>query len=105
MHADPHPGNLLIRERRISSTPLLLRVFHFILGCFFETPAQLVIIDHGLYQSISDNERLTLCEMYKAILNNDERSMMESARRLKVTGKSTLTFDTYLISFLTNEST
>ncbi|KAL5965037.1 putative aarF domain-containing protein kinase 5 [Taenia solium] len=89
VHADPHPGNLLIRERRSSSTSLLFRVFHFILGCFFETPAQLVIIDHGLYQSISDSERLALCEMYKAILSNDERCMMESSRRLKVTDYAT----------------
>ncbi|VDM17131.1 unnamed protein product [Hydatigera taeniaeformis] len=89
VHADPHPGNLLVRERCNSSESLPHRVFHFISKHFFETPAQLVIIDHGLYQSISDSERLTLCEMYKAILNNDERGIMESARRLKVTDYST----------------
>lgn len=89
VHADPHPGNLLVRERRSSKTSLFHRIFHFLFKCFFETPAQLVIIDHGLYQSISDNERLILCELYKAILNNDERSMRESARRLKVTDYTT----------------
>ncbi|KAF7269730.1 hypothetical protein GWI33_017248 [Rhynchophorus ferrugineus] len=54
VHADPHPGNVMIRKQNGKT--------------------QLVIIDHGLYQKISDKDRLNLSFMWKAIVlgNRDE---------------------------------
>lgn len=88
VHADPHPGNLLVRRRPPAlSQSWLQRLYRFLVECFFETPAQLVIIDHGLYQIISNEERLALCAMYRAILDNDEKNMQLSAKRLHVSGQ------------------
>ncbi|VDD82524.1 unnamed protein product [Mesocestoides corti] len=88
VHADPHPGNLFVRPRpfRSSHPSLLSLFFRFLVGSFWATPAQLVILDHGLYQSMPSDQRLALCSMYKAILNNDEIGMQKAARRLNVTG-------------------
>ncbi|VDL18643.1 unnamed protein product [Hymenolepis diminuta] len=90
VHADPHPGNLLVRRRPSPpSQPWLQRIYRFFVECFFETPAQLVIIDHGLYQGIHNEERLALCDMYRAILHNDEKNMRMNAKRLHVSDYAT----------------
>uniref|UniRef100_A0A0R3U0D7 ABC1 domain-containing protein n=1 Tax=Rodentolepis nana TaxID=102285 RepID=A0A0R3U0D7_RODNA len=90
VHADPHPGNLFVRRRPSpTSQSWLQRIYRFFVEYFLETPAQLVIIDHGLYQNISNEERLALCDMYRAILDNDEKSMQINAQRLHVSDYAT----------------
>ncbi|KAM7536462.1 hypothetical protein Aperf_G00000088727 [Anoplocephala perfoliata] len=89
VHADPHPGNLLVRRRPTALSQSWLQRFYRFLIEFFETPAQLVIIDHGLYQIIPNEERLALCAMYRAILDNDEKRMQLNAQRLHVSDYST----------------
>lgn len=34
---------------------------------------QLVLLDHGLYETLSDKDRLTLCSLWRSIVYNDEK--------------------------------
>ncbi|GAA30503.2 uncharacterized aarF domain-containing protein kinase 5 [Clonorchis sinensis] len=69
VHADPHPGNLLIRKRPLSDP----RPRWF-----------LVLLDHGLYDSLPHNQRISLCEMYRAILDCNEEGMKKASSELGV---------------------
>ncbi|TGZ61687.1 hypothetical protein CRM22_007853 [Opisthorchis felineus] len=120
VHADPHPGNLLIRKRPLSdprprwfASPLALTrrvvkttyvwlyfVFHlpvqtwnwlrhgippyFVAPVSNTTPLQLVLLDHGLYDSLPHNQRISLCEMYRAILDCNEEGMKKASFELGV---------------------
>ncbi|XP_074027969.1 aarF domain containing kinase 5 isoform X3 [Leptinotarsa decemlineata] len=64
VHADPHPGNILIR--RIKSN------------------TELVLLDHGLYQQVSEEDRLALSYMWKAIVLNDHIAMKKYSSKLGV---------------------
>lgn len=66
VHADPHPGNVLVRK--------------------VGGKAQLVLLDHGLYEVIEDRDRQWLCRLWKAIVLRDERGMQKYAELLGVTG-------------------
>ncbi|KER18758.1 hypothetical protein T265_15843, partial [Opisthorchis viverrini] len=121
VHADPHPGNLLIRKRPfcdpqsrwfVSPLTLTRRVvnttymwLYFIChlpvqtwnwlrhgvppyfaapGVSNSTPLQLVLLDHGLYDSLPHNQRISLCEMYRAILDCNEEAMKKASFELGV---------------------
>ncbi|OON16639.1 ABC1 family protein, partial [Opisthorchis viverrini] len=123
VHADPHPGNLLIRKRPfcdpqsrwfVSPLTLTRRVvnttymwLYFIChlpvqtwnwlrhgvppyfaapGVSNSTPLQLVLLDHGLYDSLPHNQRISLCEMYRAILDCNEEAMKKASFELGVQG-------------------
>ncbi|KAJ8922110.1 hypothetical protein NQ315_004042, partial [Exocentrus adspersus] len=64
VHADPHPGNVLVRRVKGST--------------------QLVLLDHGLYQQVSDKDRIALSYMWKAIVLNDHVNMKKYANELGV---------------------
>ncbi|KAK4310372.1 hypothetical protein Pmani_018065 [Petrolisthes manimaculis] len=67
VHADPHPGNILIRpSKRVSG-------------------AEIVILDHGLYQALSTTVRQPLCRLWKAIVLGDHTKMKDNAAQLGVT--------------------
>ncbi|BFZ13058.1 hypothetical protein BsWGS_16096 [Bradybaena similaris] len=65
VHADPHPGNVFVRKG-------------------LDGKAQLVLLDHGLYDSLQGDHRRALCQLYKAIIMKDEEAMIENANRLGV---------------------
>ncbi|KAK0044013.1 putative aarF domain-containing protein kinase 5 isoform X1 [Biomphalaria pfeifferi] len=65
VHADPHPGNVFIRKGA-------------------DSKAQLVLLDHGLYDSLSGDHRRALCNLYKAIIMNDEEGMDKNSYKLGV---------------------
>ncbi|XP_037088431.1 uncharacterized aarF domain-containing protein kinase 5-like isoform X1 [Pollicipes pollicipes] len=65
VHADPHPGNILVRRDR-------------------DGRAELVLLDHGLYQRLSDNVRTSLANLWKAIVLNDHPNMARFAKQLGV---------------------
>ncbi|XP_049819455.1 uncharacterized aarF domain-containing protein kinase 5 isoform X2 [Aethina tumida] len=65
VHADPHPGNILIRK--------------------VNGKAQLVLLDHGLYQEISAKDREALSYMWKAIVYKEYDNMKKYANQLGVT--------------------
>lgn len=49
--------------------------------------AEIVLLDHGLYQEITDKDRLALSHMWKAVVFNDRVKMKKYALELGVTGK------------------
>ncbi|KAI8791316.1 putative aarF domain-containing protein kinase 5 isoform X1 [Biomphalaria glabrata] len=65
VHADPHPGNVFIRKGA-------------------DSKAQLVLLDHGLYDTLSGDHRRALCNLYKAIIMNDEEGMDKNSYKLGV---------------------
>nr|VZI42677.1 unnamed protein product [Spirometra erinaceieuropaei] len=112
VHADPHPGNLLIRQRPLLSSDdaltssrrrhapsaifgrLARGLWSWLSWCArfgrpTETPAQLVILDHGLYESLPDEQRLAVCQMYKSVVDNDEARMQVASSLLGVNDWST----------------
>ncbi|CAH1992486.1 unnamed protein product [Acanthoscelides obtectus] len=64
VHADPHPGNILIRRHNGQT--------------------QLVLLDHGLYQEVSQKDRIALSHMWKAIVFNDHENMKKYSKELGV---------------------
>ena len=66
IHADPHPGNILIRPNTGK------------LNC------QVVLLDHGLYEEINDDVREALAGLWLGIVNNDHQEMESCCRKLNV---------------------
>ncbi|XP_043340249.1 uncharacterized aarF domain-containing protein kinase 5 isoform X11 [Cervus elaphus] len=65
IHSDPHPGNVLVRKGP-------------------DGKAQLVLLDHGLYQFLDEKDRLALCQLWRAIILRDEAAMKVHAAKLGV---------------------
>ncbi|XP_037798397.1 uncharacterized aarF domain-containing protein kinase 5-like isoform X6 [Penaeus monodon] len=65
VHADPHPGNVLIRPSKRGD-------------------AEIVILDHGLYQFLPTSVRQPLCRLWKAIVVGDHKSMQKNSAELGV---------------------
>ncbi|PWA15300.1 hypothetical protein CCH79_00008579, partial [Gambusia affinis] len=56
IHADPHPGNVLVRQGP-------------------DKKAELVLLDHGLYEFLSEKNREALCKLWRAIVLRDKEGM------------------------------
>jgi aarF domain-containing kinase len=54
--------------------------------------AQLVLLDHGLYDKLTPNNRQSLCNLYKAIVLNHEDNMQKFSKALGVDGKYQLLY-------------
>uniref|UniRef100_A0A5F8H547 AarF domain containing kinase 5 n=1 Tax=Monodelphis domestica TaxID=13616 RepID=A0A5F8H547_MONDO len=65
IHSDPHPGNVLVRKGS-------------------DGKAELVLLDHGLYQFLSEKERLALCQLWRAIILRDDAAMKRHSAELGV---------------------
>uniref|UniRef100_A0A1B6CIR2 ABC1 atypical kinase-like domain-containing protein n=1 Tax=Clastoptera arizonana TaxID=38151 RepID=A0A1B6CIR2_9HEMI len=65
VHADPHPGNVLVRHG-------------------VDNKAQLVLLDHGLYEFMPFSIRHSLCNLWKSIVLNDHYGMKKYALELGV---------------------
>ncbi|XP_035665840.1 aarF domain-containing protein kinase 1-like [Branchiostoma floridae] len=63
IHCDPHPGNVLVRKTADSGT-------------------EIVLLDHGLYQTLSDEFRLDYSQLWQAILAADVEGIKEYSKRL-----------------------
>jgi aarF domain-containing kinase len=63
IHADPHPGNLLVRRNQNQDT-------------------QIVILDHGLYSLFPTKLRLHFCKLFKAIIMIDQTNIDKYGRKL-----------------------
>ena len=50
VHADPHPGNLLVRKSKQTGE------------------LQLVLLDHGVYVELEENTRLSYVELWRSVL-------------------------------------
>ncbi|XP_076062664.1 putative aarF domain-containing protein kinase 5 isoform X3 [Oratosquilla oratoria] len=65
VHADPHPGNILIRPS-------------------LHGGAEIVLLDHGLYQYLPTSVRQPLCRLWKSIVMGDHAGMRKNAAQLGV---------------------
>ncbi|XP_006830843.1 PREDICTED: uncharacterized aarF domain-containing protein kinase 5 [Chrysochloris asiatica] len=65
IHSDPHPGNVLVRKGP-------------------DGKAELVLLDHGLYQFLDEKDRAALCQLWRAIILQDSASMKAHAATLGV---------------------
>lgn len=69
IHSDPHPGNVLVRKGP-------------------DGKAQLVLLDHGLYQFLDQKDRSALCQLWRAIILRDDAAMKANAAALGVQGEA-----------------
>lgn len=65
IHADPHPGNVLVRRGP-------------------DNKAELVLLDHGLYEYLSQCDRVALCKLWRSIVLRDEAAMEKYSKALGV---------------------
>ncbi|XP_068431621.1 uncharacterized aarF domain-containing protein kinase 5 isoform X2 [Clinocottus analis] len=65
IHADPHPGNILVRRGP-------------------DNKAELVLLDHGLYEYLSQRDRVALCKLWRSIVLREEASMEKYSKALGV---------------------
>ncbi|XP_050459124.1 uncharacterized aarF domain-containing protein kinase 5 [Cataglyphis hispanica] len=65
VHADPHPGNVLVRKGK-------------------DGKAQIVLLDHGLYERMSEKTRHTLCNLWESLVLRNECSLKTLANDLNV---------------------
>ncbi|XP_060245188.1 uncharacterized aarF domain-containing protein kinase 5 isoform X3 [Meriones unguiculatus] len=65
IHSDPHPGNVLVRKGP-------------------DGKAELVLLDHGLYQFLDEKDRSSLCQLWRAIILRDNAAMKMHAAALGV---------------------
>ncbi|CAF1263154.1 unnamed protein product, partial [Adineta ricciae] len=69
VHADPHPGNVHVRINKNTKSKSA-------------QPAQIVLLDHGLYESLLSEERKILCDLWMASITNDHVRMKQAATAL-----------------------
>ncbi|KAJ0054782.1 hypothetical protein NL108_002935, partial [Boleophthalmus pectinirostris] len=65
IHADPHPGNVLVRKGP-------------------DNKAELVLLDHGLYEFLSQSDREALCKLWRSIVLRNEAEMERYSTALGV---------------------
>ena len=66
VHADPHPGNILIRKNGSDRN------------------AQIVLLDHGLYESLPPDIRQPLARVWQAVVENDHDAMKKYSVQLGI---------------------
>ena len=64
IHCDPHPGNVLIRSGH--------------------NGPQVILIDHGLYQTVNDEFRFNYSSLWKALIKGDLKAIRQAAKFLNV---------------------
>ncbi|XP_070589912.1 aarF domain-containing protein kinase 1 isoform X3 [Erythrolamprus reginae] len=64
VHCDPHPGNVLVRK------------------CPTTGKSHIILLDHGLYQVLTDNFRLDYCRLWQALIRADIQQIKKYSQRL-----------------------
>lgn len=64
VHCDPHPGNVLVRQTECSRGP------------------EIILLDHGLYQELTDNFRVNYCNLWQALIAADMDGIRRYSQRL-----------------------
>lgn len=65
VHADPHSGNLKVRVKPGT-----------------KNEGQVILLDHGLYQELSEDIRLSYCRLWLGILTQNEKQIFQAANDL-----------------------
>ncbi|XP_060564472.1 uncharacterized aarF domain-containing protein kinase 5-like isoform X2 [Ruditapes philippinarum] len=86
VHADPHPGNVFVRQGK-------------------DKKAEIVLLDHGLYDRLQPLHRGYLCNLYKAIIMRNEEEMERYSHLLGVNERESLFCEIILQRPLLNRST
>ncbi|XP_032338338.1 aarF domain-containing protein kinase 1 isoform X2 [Camelus ferus] len=64
VHCDPHPGNVLVRK------------------CPGTGKAEIVLLDHGLYQVLTEQFRLDYCHLWQSLIWTDMKNVKKYSQRL-----------------------
>ncbi|XP_068948424.1 aarF domain-containing protein kinase 1 isoform X2 [Petaurus breviceps papuanus] len=64
VHCDPHPGNVLVRK------------------CPGTGKVEIILLDHGLYQILTDKFRLDYCHLWQALIKADMKRVKKYSQRL-----------------------
>ncbi|XP_032964522.1 aarF domain-containing protein kinase 1 isoform X3 [Rhinolophus ferrumequinum] len=64
VHCDPHPGNVLVRKRPDTGK------------------AEIVLLDHGLYQVLTEEFRLDYCHLWQSLIWTDMKRVKKYCQRL-----------------------
>ncbi|XP_010260692.1 PREDICTED: probable serine/threonine-protein kinase abkC isoform X2 [Nelumbo nucifera] len=72
IHADMHPGNILVRVAENKSTPKRI----------FKSKPHVIFLDVGMTTELSKNDRVNLLEFFKAVALRDGRTAAECTLRL-----------------------
>ncbi|XP_061113767.1 aarF domain-containing protein kinase 1 isoform X1 [Conger conger] len=64
VHCDPHPGNVLVKK------------------CPKSNKTQIVLLDHGLYQTLNPDFRMDYCRLWQALMKADLKAVERFSRRL-----------------------
>ncbi|XP_018323645.1 uncharacterized aarF domain-containing protein kinase 1 isoform X4 [Agrilus planipennis] len=67
VHSDPHPGNILLKKAEDGS-------------------CEIVLLDHGLYATLSKDLRVEYSQLWLSILNKDKQGMKTHSRNLGIEG-------------------
>lgn len=89
VHCDPHPGNLLARSMASSSTVAAANgepglISGWVRGRPRVQPAQLVLLDHGMYRELSETFRTSYSRLWSALLTGDHSTGRAAAAALGV---------------------
>ena len=68
IHCDPHPGNILVSNNTNRSG---------------KNSAQITLLDHGLYQQLTDDFRLLYCRLWNALILKDNDSIKRYCQELE----------------------
>ncbi|KAM8921144.1 aarF domain-containing protein kinase 1 [Pelodytes ibericus] len=64
VHCDPHPGNVLVRQNPETNSP------------------EIILLDHGLYQVLTDSFRLNYCHLWQALIGANMEGVRKYSQRL-----------------------
>ncbi|KAM4690734.1 aarF domain-containing protein kinase 1 [Rhinophrynus dorsalis] len=64
VHCDPHPGNVLVRKNPETYSP------------------EIILLDHGLYQVLTESFRLDYCKLWQALIAADMHGVRRYSQRL-----------------------
>ncbi|XP_045418576.1 aarF domain-containing protein kinase 1 isoform X3 [Lemur catta] len=64
VHCDPHPGNVLVRKHPGTGK------------------AEIILLDHGLYQVLTEEFRLDYCHLWQSLIWTDMKRVQEYSQRL-----------------------
>lgn len=90
VHADPHV-RFCFFDFRIEQNSFFFQPGNIYVRQNPKTPgkpnAQIVLLDHGLYETIEPDHRESLCQLWKSILVKDEEKMKFFSKQLGVQGE------------------
>ena len=76
VHADPHPGNILVRPRTFTSSVTAKN------GEF-----DIVLLDHGMYRRLDDGFRLHYSNLWAGLVSGDQQQALKGVRGMKLDDK------------------